>query len=183
VVFSVTLELLRGRGSENGFDNVVVARAAAKVSFETQTDLFLGWVRVLLQQGNRSHNHARCAVAALKAVIFTERFLHRVERAIGSGKALDRRDRGPVGLNGKNRAALYGFAIEMHRASATTRRVTANIRSGESACFADVVNQKSSRLDVVALLLTIYGHRNFHKTPKVSASGPSQTCTSLLAQL
>ena len=49
-----------------------------------------------LHEVDRAHHHARRAEAALQAVAFLERRLHRMQRAVGRGEAFDRHDRRAV---------------------------------------------------------------------------------------
>ena len=113
--------------------DVVVAGAAAEVAFEadSRTSRSVG-LRVLLEQRDRRHHHARRAVPALQAVVLVERLLHRVQLAVG-GQALDRGDRGAVGLHGEHRARLHRLAVEVDGAGAARRRVAADVRAGEAA--------------------------------------------------
>src|SRR3954466_8566287 len=76
----------------HGLHDVLVARAAAQVAFELFADLRFGGVGMALAQVQRAHHHARGAETALQAVAFLEGGLHRVQRAIGLGQALDGRD-------------------------------------------------------------------------------------------
>ena len=78
------------RSGEDRLDDVVIARAAAQVAFEADPDLLLGRVRVLVEQADRRHHHARGAVAALQAVVLHEGLLHRMQRAVGVGEPFDR---------------------------------------------------------------------------------------------
>src|ERR687897_3834644 len=48
----------------DGLHDVLVARAAAQVPFQTIPDLLLRRVRILLQEADGGHDHARRAVAA-----------------------------------------------------------------------------------------------------------------------
>src|SRR5438876_10883262 len=77
-----------GRGLD-GLDDVHVARTPAQVAFEPPPDLVLCRVRVLGEQVRRGHDEARCAVAALEAMLVPEGLLDRVQLAI-LGQALDR---------------------------------------------------------------------------------------------
>ena len=51
-----------------------------------------------LHEVDGAHHHAGGAEAALQGVMLAEHLLHRVQRAVGVGEALDRRDLGAVGL-------------------------------------------------------------------------------------
>ena len=115
---------------EHRLDDVVVAGAAAEVALEALAHLGLGRVRVLVEQRDRRHDHARRAEAALQAVVLLERLLHRVQLAVG-GQALDGGDLGAVGLDGEHRARLHRLAVEQHGARAARRRVAADVGAGE----------------------------------------------------
>src|ERR687890_2865097 len=56
-------------GLLDGLDDVLVARAAAVIAFETLPDLLLRGVRVLLQQAHGCHDHAWRAIPALQTVL------------------------------------------------------------------------------------------------------------------
>ena len=66
------VRILPGRGDHRA-DDVVVARAPAEVALQPLTDLPLGRRRVLGEQADRRHHHARRAEAALQAVLGAER--------------------------------------------------------------------------------------------------------------
>jgi hypothetical protein len=156
--------------SENGLHNVVIASATAKISFEAQAHVLLGWVRNLIKQTDGSHDHSWGAVATLQAMVLTERFLHRVH-LITLGQAFDCGDRVTSGLCGKHGAGLHGFTIEVHGAGTTRRGVATNVGSGEISVFSDVVHQEGAILDFVALALTIDGHGYVcHLSPRKGVS-------------
>src|SRR5207342_3862962 len=64
--------LRRGQHREH---DVVVAGAAAEVPLQADAHLLLGRVRVLLEEADRGHHHARRAVAALQPVVLLEGLL------------------------------------------------------------------------------------------------------------
>ena len=87
--------------------DVVVAGATAVVALDGVAHLGLVRVRVACQQVGRAHDHARCAEAALQAVVVPERLLERMQPAFG-GQALDGRDGRAVRLDRQDRARLHG---------------------------------------------------------------------------
>ena len=116
---------------EHGLHDVVVAGAAAEVAFEAEADVALGRVRVLLEERDRRHDHARPC---------RSRTAGRAAR--GTPAAPDgtrRRWRGPrscvtdgaVGLRGEHRARLHGLAVDEHGARAARRRVASDLGAGE----------------------------------------------------
>src|SRR5918997_715644 len=66
----------------DGLDDVLVARAAAEVAFETLPDLLLRRVRLLLEQADGGHDHAGGAVTALQPVSLVESMLNRVQQPV-----------------------------------------------------------------------------------------------------
>src|SRR6266851_4341491 len=75
------------------FDDVLVTRAAAEIAFELGANCFLVGVRMALYQIDRAHHHPRRAEAALQAVAFLERSLHRMLLTV-AGEAFDGRHLG-----------------------------------------------------------------------------------------
>src|SRR5688500_8583550 len=66
-------------GFLDGFEDLLVAGAAAQVSGDRFLDSFPGGLRLLLQQGLRRHQDPRGAVAALRGAEVGERGLQRME--------------------------------------------------------------------------------------------------------
>src|SRR3954467_1439517 len=60
------------RPVHNGFDDLLVAGAAAQVSVERPPDLRIGRIRVFQQQRASGEDHPRRAIAALKTVPLDE---------------------------------------------------------------------------------------------------------------
>src|SRR5678816_3606888 len=63
-------------------DNVLIARAAAEIAFESFPYLFLAGITIGFEKRIRGHDHSRCAEAALKTMLFPETLLHGIELAI-----------------------------------------------------------------------------------------------------
>src|SRR5262245_4279773 len=80
-------------------DDIVVAGAAAEIAFELMTDGgIVEVVALAVDHVHRGHDHARGAVAALQPVMLAERLLHRMQRPVRVGEALDGGDVGAVDL-------------------------------------------------------------------------------------
>src|SRR6476620_1341056 len=135
-------------GVQDRLDDVLVSGAPAEVPLEGLADLRLGWRRVLLKEAGGRHQHARCAVPALEAVVAMERVLERVQGPVRPGQSLDRRDLSTVRLDGEERAGLHGLAVEVDRARAAGRRVTPDVGSGESQLLSEEVDEERARLDI-----------------------------------
>src|SRR5215208_1801196 len=71
--------------------DVGIGRAAADVAAHELRDVLVGRRVALLDQLDRGHDLARCAVTALQGVVLNEGALHGMQLAV-VGEALDRRD-------------------------------------------------------------------------------------------
>src|SRR5262245_50810117 len=109
-----------------------------------------------LQEVARAHQHAGRAEAALQAVLLPEALLQRVERA-SLRQALDGLDRPAVGLDGEDSAALHRATVQAHGASAAARRVTADVRAGQSEVLADEVDEQRTGADLAGVLFAVHG--------------------------
>ena len=109
----------RSAGHLHGLDDVRVAGAAAQVAFQTLADLLLGRVRIALQQGGRGHQEARCAEAALQAVLTPEGFLQGLQLAV-LGQAFDGGQLAPIRLDGEQGARLDWSVVDEDRCTRRT---------------------------------------------------------------
>src|SRR5215813_4650996 len=154
------LPLLPGRhvlsGPLDRLDDVVIAGAPAEVALELVPDLVFARVRVALEDLVRRHDHARRAETALESVLLPEALLDGVKLAV-FGQALDRGDGGAIGLDRKERARLHRQPIHEDGAGAALARVAADVRARETDHLTDVVDEKQSGLDLVAVRLAVDG--------------------------
>src|SRR3546814_15446254 len=79
----------------------------------------------------RPHDHARRAEAALQTVHLGEALLQGVQGAVGRRHALDRGDRGTLGLHREDRAGLHRFAVHVDRAGTAVGGLTADVGAGQ----------------------------------------------------
>src|ERR1051325_4194467 len=70
-------------GGFHRVDDVLIASAAADVSFDPVAVFFFGRVGIALQDLLRCHDHSRSAEAALKTMLVPESFLHLVQLSVG----------------------------------------------------------------------------------------------------
>ena len=148
-------DLLAGGGLHRP-DDVVVAGAPAQVALEPAADLVLGRLRVVVEQVDRLHDHARRAVAALEGVTLVEGGLHRVQLAV-LGEPLDGGDLLAVRLDREHVAGLHAAAAQVHGAGAAVAGVAADHGPGLAEPFAQVVDEKRARFDVVGVLRSVDG--------------------------
>src|SRR5256885_134192 len=87
----------------DAFHDVVIPGAAAQIAFEALAHFLLRGVRMDLREVERVHHHARGAEAALKAVVFLKRRLHRMQGSVGMGDAFDGQDVGAFRLHRDDR--------------------------------------------------------------------------------
>src|SRR5712691_1702503 len=157
---AIGVPLLPGRhvlsGPLDRLDDVVITRAPAEVALELVPDLLLARVRIALEHLVRRHDHARRAEAALEPVLLPEPLLDGVELAV-LGEALDGGDGGAVSLHGEERARLHRHAFHEDDAGAALARVAADVGARQTDDFSDVVDEKQSWLDFVAVRLAVDG--------------------------
>src|ERR1041384_82586 len=143
-------------GVLNGFDDVLIAGAAAQIPFKSMTNIVNARIGIAIEQLSRSHDHSRRTIAALQAVLLPETFLDRVEIAAGC-HAFNRSHAGAVCLYGEHRARLNRLTVENHRAGAADLRFAANVGPGQSEHVSQVMDKQYTRLDIVAMSDTVHG--------------------------
>src|SRR5487761_460390 len=156
VVLVVTSRLrsqLLGR-PQHRLHDVLVAGAAAQVAGQRPPHVFLGRVRVAVEQGLGGQHHARRAEPALEPVLLPETLLERVQLA-RRGQALHGGDLAAVDLHREHRAGLDRPAVDEHRAGTAVGRVAAPVRAGQPDAAADQVGEQQPRLDLRHLLLAV----------------------------
>src|SRR3546814_16097634 len=67
--------------------------------------------------------------------------------AVGRRHALDRGDRGTLGLHREDRAGLHRFAVHVDRAGTAVGGLTADVGAGQHLLLAQEVDQQGARLD------------------------------------
>jgi hypothetical protein len=134
-----------------------MARAAAEIPGDGLPNLELGGIRILLQQREGSHHHARGAEAALQTVLLEKPLLDGMEcRTIR--QTLDGLQVVTIRLDREHGAGLDRLAVEQDRARAAARGVAADVGPGQSQILPDQVNQQQPGLDLGAVGSAIDGH-------------------------
>src|SRR5947209_5201684 len=124
--------------------DVLIARAAADIAFQTCANLCLRRFRVVFEQLIRGHNHAWRAEATLETMLFPESFLDGMQAAFWC-QPFDGQDFAAICLDSKDRARLDGFPIEHDDACSTLRCVATNMCSGEVEHLSQIVDEQHAR--------------------------------------
>ena len=129
----------------NRADNVVVARATAKVSGEPLSDLLFSGIRVLGQQCPSGNQHARSAESALQGMVGSKLFLQR-RKPLPRRDILDGSHVRSLRLNREHETTACRSAIDKDGAGATAPMSATNVRSGQVQAVANEVAQQHARL-------------------------------------
>jgi len=132
----------------------MIPRTTAEVAFQRMADVCFCRLRIMLQQIGGRHDHARRTKTALQTMLVPERFLNRMEMAVG-GQAFDGGDLAAVGLDGEHGAGFHGLAVERHSARAADGGLAADMRPGVPGYFAQIMNEQHARLDFVGMRLSV----------------------------
>src|SRR5262249_46469471 len=114
-----------------------IAGAAADVSLERRAEIRL----LRLVQRSTGQNHAGGAEAALEALRVEKGLLHRMGAAVRR-KALDGRDRTPLGTEGRDQAAMHRLAVEQNGAGAAI----AGVATFLDAEMAEITQERAQAL-------------------------------------
>ena len=112
------------------FHYVMVAGAAADVTFKPFPDFFFARIRVVLYQIQCAHNHAGRAKAALQSAVFAK-CLHWVQ-GVTVCETFDRCDVGTLALRGQDCAAFDGLSVLVNYTSATLAGIATNMSTGKA---------------------------------------------------
>src|SRR5687767_14792462 len=110
----------------DSLNDVLIPGAAAEIAIQPVSNLFARRVRIPVDDLRGSHDHARRAVATLKAVTFPEPFLHMMQLTV-RGQPFDRGDVGPVRLHREHRARFHRLSIEQHGTCAAEGGLTTDV--------------------------------------------------------
>ena len=101
---------------------------------------------MLCQQADHRHHEPGRAEAALEAVTFVERLLHRMQRRPQNGQALDGRHFVAFGLNREHQARPHRRSVEQHSAAAADPMLAANVRAGQTEVVSKMVREQATRI-------------------------------------
>src|SRR5262245_13230863 len=124
---------LHARGAVlNGFDDVVIARAAADIALKLVAHSgFVELLALAIYKIDGGHDHARRAEATLQTMVLAERFLHRMKRAV-LGQALDGDDVRAFTSDRQRRAGFDRLAVQVHNAGAALACIAADMGPREA---------------------------------------------------
>jgi hypothetical protein len=145
----------------NGFNDVLVARAAAEIALESVPDIVPRGVGIAPEQLIGCDNHAGRAEAALQAVFLPKALLQRVQIAIGP-QAFNGGDFCTVSLDGKQGAGFCGLPVQQHGAGAAQGSFATNVGSRKPCNFTKVMHQQHARLNVVLTPRAVYVDSDSH---------------------
>jgi hypothetical protein len=128
----------------NGFHDVLVARAAAQISSDTEANFFFSRIWILFEQAVGPDDHAGGAEAALEAMHLAEAFLQGSHCSIGIGHAFNGCHNRTLGLYGEHGAGFDRLAIEVNSAGTAMGRFTADMGSREGKVLAQEMHQQGA---------------------------------------
>ncbi len=144
---SCALLLHRIPTRQDCLDDVVIAGAATEVAFQPLSRLMFVGRGTGFNQLDGTHDHPRCAEAALEGMVLMKGLLHRVEFA-ALGQPLDGCDGGSIGFDRQHGAALHGTTVDVNDAGPAVAGIAADVGSGELQFVAKQLNEECSRLDL-----------------------------------
>ena len=100
-------------GALDGFDDFVVARAAAEVAGKIETDFFFAGSGVFFEQRFCLHDESRRADTTLQRGAFEEGTLHFVE-VVSAGDAFNRFQAGTFSLDSQHQAAVDRTTVHLN---------------------------------------------------------------------
>jgi hypothetical protein len=134
---------------------VRIGAAAAEIAGHVFADLVIRAGVTLANAGDRRHDLAGRAVAALEGVLFEEGGLHGMQRAIRPGKPLHGGDGAAVSLSGKRQAGQHALAVDMHGAGAALALVATLLGAGQVETITQGVEQRHTRLDLKVVVMSV----------------------------
>ena len=121
-------------------DDVLIAGAAAQISFQAVTNFITRRIRIAIDDLARRDDHSRRAITTLQAVLLPKAFLNGMQCAVVR-ESFDRRHVRAIGLDGKHRARLHCLTVDEHSAGAADRSFAADVCSGQAQNIAQVMHE------------------------------------------
>jgi hypothetical protein len=129
-----------GSGNDR-FDNIKIAGASTDIAFKFMPYRYFIDIRTIPSDDiDSGHDHPGGAKATLQGMMFAERSLHGMQRAVNF-ETFNRSNLGTLTGHGESSAAFYGFSIKMNHAGTTLARIAANVSSRQSQVVAQKIHQ------------------------------------------
>src|SRR5262249_55147407 len=128
-------------GPHHRLENLHVPGAATEIPGQTVADFGLTGMRILLEQIDGGHDHARCADAALGATAFYEGLLHRMQLIWRDRDSLDGGNRRAGDLGNRDQTTVHNLPVYHHTAGAALTFAATLLGAGEVQLFAQHVKQ------------------------------------------
>ena len=163
-----------GFGLIDRVDDVRIGRAAAQVAAHVFADFGVALGVAFLDAGDRRHDLAGRAVAALEGVVIDEGLLHRMQRAVRLGEAFDGGDLLALDARGERQARQHAAAVDQHRAGAALAMVAALLGAGQADVLAQRVEQRGPHVERQLMALAVDAHRDLEgvRRPRPAAALP-----------
>src|ERR1700680_1969218 len=116
-------------------------------------------MRVVREQSFGAHELPGCAKAALRAVMFYERLLKRIE-LLAMGKTFDGQDLTPVGPDRQIAAGVNGLAVQKHCTGSAFATVATDLRTRQSDMIAEQFGESPTIFHVQSMLSAIHHESN-----------------------
>ena len=81
-------------------------------------------------------------------MVLAECLLHRMQRSVRRGEALDGQDIGALSLQDQHGAGLDRLAVDVNDAGPALRGVAADMGAGEPQVLAQELHQQGARIDI-----------------------------------
>src|SRR5438270_7557828 len=144
-----------GLGLKDGGNDVGVGGTAAEIAAHIFADLGFRAGMTLIDAGNRRHDLAGRAVAALEAVMIDEGLLHGMQAAGGRSDAFDRGDLASLRGRRKRQAGEDALAIGMDGASPALAVIAPFLAACQSYLFPQRIEKGGARIDRQPMRLAV----------------------------
>jgi hypothetical protein len=146
----------------HSLDDVLIARATAKIAFKQLANFNVAGVRMVVANVHGTHDHARRAKAALQAVALFEGGLHGVHGAVGLRHPFNGGDLCALGLRQKHIARLDSTPVDVDRTSAALRGIATHVCPREFEVLSQGLNEQrvGGGIDMDAFSIDL--HLNLH---------------------
>ena len=119
------------------------------------SNFFFRGLGIFIEKRFGGKNHAAQAIAALRGLLFDERFLNRV-RLVDRAQTFESDDLGALHRFHRRDAGAHRLALHEDRAGSALSEAAAEFRAAQAEVVAQHVKQRRGRIDVEAVGLSVY---------------------------